>query len=255
MSKALSGFYGKVPTHGDFVTRRLPRSFLDPWDRWLQEGIATSRRQLGDAWLKAYLVSPLWRFCLSPGLCGPDVWAGILMPSVDRVGRYYPLNIATSLPEGTTPFGVPVLAQAWFDEAQATILSTLEDEGFDLEAFDERVGGLASRLPDPGAVSSPSEAPRDERAWRVPVISPTRIADVYPALLHDLTALRLGAYSLWWTEGSQYVVPSLLACAGLPPVEGYSALLDGRWQAGLWWDRSAAASAPGPVEGGNDPSS
>ena len=68
MTDALCGFFGKVPTHGDFISRRLPRSFLDPWDHWLQGAIATSRQQLGEGWLEVYLVSPLWRFCLSPGV-------------------------------------------------------------------------------------------------------------------------------------------------------------------------------------------
>ena len=48
---AVLGYYGKVPTNGDFVLRRLPRSFVDPWDAWLQRAMAISREQLaeGDA--------------------------------------------------------------------------------------------------------------------------------------------------------------------------------------------------------------
>ncbi len=147
MSEALCGFFGKVPTHRDFLSRRLPRSFLAPWDHWLQEAIATSRVQLGEAWLQAYLVNPLWRFCLSPGLCGPELWAGIVMPSVDRVGRYFPLSIVASLPRGAALFGIPVRAQAWFDEAEAVILSALEDDAFEVDQFDEGVRQLASRMP------------------------------------------------------------------------------------------------------------
>ena len=42
------GFYGKTPRHGDFIKRRLPRSFVDPWDDWLQ------RADLGQS-------RPAWR--------------------------------------------------------------------------------------------------------------------------------------------------------------------------------------------------
>jgi len=35
------GFFGKLPVFSDFVGRRLPRSFLDPWDSWLQQGIVS----------------------------------------------------------------------------------------------------------------------------------------------------------------------------------------------------------------------
>ena len=27
-----TGWYGKLPASGDFVTRRLPPSFIEPWD-------------------------------------------------------------------------------------------------------------------------------------------------------------------------------------------------------------------------------
>jgi type VI secretion system protein ImpM len=47
------GFYGKVTTHGDFVTRRLPRSFIDSWDEWLQLGLQHSKQRLGNAWLQS----------------------------------------------------------------------------------------------------------------------------------------------------------------------------------------------------------
>ena len=45
------GFFGKLPEFPDFVGRRLPRSFLDPWDNWLQQGILSSRERLGVSWL------------------------------------------------------------------------------------------------------------------------------------------------------------------------------------------------------------
>ena len=91
------GFYGKLPMVGDFVSRRLPNDFISSWDSWLQSAIAASREELGDDWLKNYLTSPIWRFLLSPGLCGNQAVAGIMMPSVDRVGRYYPLTVAVQI--------------------------------------------------------------------------------------------------------------------------------------------------------------
>ena len=85
-----AGCYGKLPSLGDFVSRRLPRSFVQPWDAWLQRALAASRARLGAGWLETYLASPFWRFALAPGLCGPEAWVGVLMPSTDRVGRTFP---------------------------------------------------------------------------------------------------------------------------------------------------------------------
>ena len=94
MNEVDIGIFGKIPAHGDFIERQLPRSFLTPWDEWLQRGIASSKELLGNQWLEIYLTSPIWHFCASPGVIDEKAWAGILMPSVDSVGRYFPLTVA-----------------------------------------------------------------------------------------------------------------------------------------------------------------
>lgn len=95
-----AGWHGKLPTVGDFATRRLPPEFVAEWDAWLSDGLAELQRS--PQWPDAYLTSPSWRFVLMPGVLpgalGCSAWAGVLMPSVDRVGRYYPLTLAHALP-------------------------------------------------------------------------------------------------------------------------------------------------------------
>src|ERR1051326_5604040 len=98
LQPAQTGFYGKLPSQGDFLTRRLPREFVAPWDAWLQQGIAASRALLESDWEESYRSAPVWRFLLAPGVCGDAAWAGLLQPSMDRVGRYFPLTIAAKLP-------------------------------------------------------------------------------------------------------------------------------------------------------------
>ena len=60
------GFYGKLPSHGDFLRRRVSDGFVGVWDAWLQESLATSRAVLADAWLDVYLTSPVWRAATRP---------------------------------------------------------------------------------------------------------------------------------------------------------------------------------------------
>ena len=100
----MTGFFGKIPGHGDFIDRGLSAGFKETWDNWLQHGLASSKAVIGENWLDTYLTSPVWRFVLCTGVCGSDPWAGIIIPSVDRVGRYFPLTIATSLPSDIVPF-------------------------------------------------------------------------------------------------------------------------------------------------------
>ena len=105
------GWHGKLPTLGDFASRRLDADFIDVWDGWLAAEIDGLKRRDEDGWLRAYLDSPSWRFLLMPGVLpgalGMRPWIGVLMPSVDRVGRYFPFTIAHKLeawPSGEDDF-------------------------------------------------------------------------------------------------------------------------------------------------------
>jgi type VI secretion system protein ImpM len=189
------GFFGKVPARGDFVCSRLPRSFLEPWDDWLQEAVSASRDQLGPGWLEAYLTSPIWRFVLSPRLCGDSAVAGVLMPSADRIGRYFPFTLAAMLPDGIDPMRLSVTAADWFVAANSTALMALEED-FDFDRFDARVQALGSpSAADTGTLNAEAPPGQFER------------------------------YSLWWTHDVGWTGQSPLLCRGLPDPGTFTALL------------------------------
>jgi type VI secretion system protein ImpM len=234
----LPGYFGKVPMRGDFVYRRLPRSFLDPWDTWLQEAIGTSRERMADGWLPAYLTAPVWRFVLSPGLCGPDLVAGLLMASMDSVGRHFPFTLAVTLPAGCAdPAGLA--AGGWFPAAEPVLLA-LRLESYDFAGFDAELAGLGRPACKAAAPVSRSEPcvnrPIPAIDWRLldglTVDELSTHPDLFCALLLDFW----DCYSLWWCIGSETITPSLLVCRGLPPVRGFAALLDGDWERWGWHD-------------------
>jgi len=149
----IPGWYGKMPSLGDFASRRLEADFIEPWDLWLGEGLQAQRSTFGEAWLDAYLDTPAWRFLLSPGALGgvsPELaFAGVLVPSVDRVGRHFPLTLVASLAR------LPDLA-AEFDALLAW-LHRLEDTAFDALQGDWTIDDLENALADlapPGADGS-----------------------------------------------------------------------------------------------------
>ena len=223
------GFFGKLPTLGDFVQRRLPRQFVEPWDRWLQEVLAESRAQLGDAWLDTYLVSPLWRFVLSPGIAGHNAWAGVMIPSVDRVGRYFPLTLARSVPAQTDCFRL-LCAHDWFGPLEDLALSTLEDD-FELPGFD---AGLLQLPPPPVALLAAADADGGRPdAWQLDAADAVLPLAASRLLRHALEDVFL-SYSLWWCPGAEHVHASLLACQGLPAPQAYVSMLAGDWTAGGW---------------------
>ena len=71
-----TGWYGKLPANGDFVARRLPPSFIEPWDAWLNAMLLGSRERLGAGWRGTFLSAPAWRFVLAPGVLCEHGWAG-----------------------------------------------------------------------------------------------------------------------------------------------------------------------------------
>jgi type VI secretion system protein ImpM len=230
------GYYGKVPTLGDFVGSRLPRSFVDSWDLWLQEAIAASRRQLGEDWLNFYLTSPLYHFALSPGICGDSGWMGVLMPSVDKIGRYYPMTMGLMLNEDINPF-IAMQKSEWFAKIEEIALSCLKDD-YNLEEFNRSIDQLNREI---GMIPTDSlclteRMSHDEftAAWRQPLDDTESMTSFLPVLLDNLIKDRCLAYSLWWTAGSDLISSSFLFSQGLPPIDSVAAMFDGKWQKWGW---------------------
>jgi type VI secretion system protein ImpM len=147
MNKASSiGFYGKLPCKGDFLQRRMPREFVEVWDAWIQSSLSESKRRLEDRWLDFYLTSPVWRFVLAAGLCGRDSYAGVLVPSVDRVGRYFPLAIVARWELPVAVLQTAFNQERWFDLAESLAREALDATRLDLEEFDRHVIQLANEI-------------------------------------------------------------------------------------------------------------
>lgn len=251
------GYFGKVPLTGDFIRHTLPESFLRPWDLWLQTAIERSRADLGDRWLRYYLTSPVWRFALSAGICGDRPVVGVMMPSVDQVGRYFPLCLAAVLQRDARVAVLAATAGDWFWKAECTVRASLED-GFELKVLESAVRDIG--LPTVGEVvpvrpdrAGPQRSDRtaDPRWDAVRVeLGGDDLHLVYPDLLDRLLTRSLDPYSLWWTLGSEDVEPVLVACRGLPPADQFAAFLDGAWQHWGWGDAGARPPSAGFVVGG-----
>jgi type VI secretion system protein ImpM len=207
-----AGFFGKMPGHGDFVERNLPRAFVDPWDAWLQADLLSGREQRQEDWLQDYLVAPVWRFAISAGCISDGAWLGVVMPSVDSVGRYFPMTFAAALPEDAC---VPA---SFFSSSQA--LLQMESLGHQVLDQPTSAGQLeesllscsisAQLLPESVVQSSTEESCRI--AYSPPNLLP-ETALVIQVLLYSHYK---DHYCLWHCQGSDRVAPGLLVTAGMP---------------------------------------
>jgi type VI secretion system protein ImpM len=201
------GFYGKVPDLGDFVSRGLPPAFIEILDAWSRLLLTSSRAALGDAWLPAWLAAPVWHFGFGRGFLGADQAWGVMIPSVDRVGRHFPFTIV-----GTAALdGRPL--REWALAAEALALAALDD-GFSPDALEKSLADLgppAPRAPGPGPASL--TLPQNPGDW-------PDLVEAAPGPAADET--------LWWCRGADLVAPKLFSCAGLPSGEAAAAMIGGK---------------------------
>lgn len=231
-SSTIPGWFGKIPFLGDFASRRLSQTFIAPWDHWLQHSIAASRAQLGEQWLDTYLHSPIWRFALWPGVLGAEGWAGVMMPSVDSVGRYFPLTIASEIaPEN---FIELFSAQSWFATLEHIALSTLDmnfsvdDLERDLATNSLSFASIADTKANATNTAANTLCAGLHQQTLQQLILPLRSAQELSALLNT-TALQLldaaaRGRSLWWTDAPENAA-TLNCFMGLPQESDFLLLL------------------------------
>lgn len=188
-----AGWYGKLPGLGDFVQRRLPPSFVTPWDDWLQQGLRALDAQPPTD--DAVQPAPVRRFWLAAGVLDACGWAGLLMPSRDRSGRAFPLTVAQPM----ATLAQSLAARQWTSSLVAAMRFT-HDRAHTLDDFED----CLHALPPPPA----RRAARSDEALA---------AALQPGA---------GARSVWWCHGAAKAA-DFLVFDGLPPPAALARLLGG----------------------------
>ena len=233
-----TGFYGKIPSQGDFVARRLAAEFVQYWDAWLQQWIGHSRATLDAEWQQLYQNAPVWRFLLAPGTCGDSAWAGLFQPSIDRVGRYFPLTVAASLPSDLDVLETMRAARAWYDAIEHEAAAAFEGQ----VQLDELDAGLAAKQFPAAAIIHEDAAedtlPLAERAVTALMISAGSDADfgTVRTTLHEEQVHVGHSHCVWFNASAQTQARVVLVTRSLPHAQLACAFLDGRWTVHGWDD-------------------
>lgn len=233
MSQLSIGLYGKLPGHGDFVTRNLPNNLVQHWDAWLQAFIGSSQERLGQDWLNVYLTSPIWRFGFSSGVLDEQQWIGLLMPSVDKVGRYFPFCVMVPVPSDLSLLDILCEQADWLNPLEDAALNAL-DEGLSVDELLQRIEAL--QLPtylrrqwcNQGYQAGPMQAPCND----------SQLGSALAGLLEGLLMTSYSSHSIWTTQGSDRIDACVAIAPGLPSTSAGTALLDGNWQHWQWMVRT-----------------
>jgi len=83
--------FGKIPAHGDFIARGLAPQMQEALDLWLSAELARARATFADFDTRYQTAGPWYFVDRDP----TGAWSGgALCPSVDKVGRRFPILVA-----------------------------------------------------------------------------------------------------------------------------------------------------------------
>lgn len=234
------GLFGKLPAHGDFVSRGLSPALCDGLDRMLQAALGSS---LAEGATRHSLEHSAigFSFHLRPGTVAETGFFGCVVPSCDRVGRFFPLCVGIETPGpgreaiGRHPLAWPSLPLA------VRVCQTLYGQ----QAAGSSADAILAALPDPAAWDSlqaqgmPFQAAGD---MTVPPVSPTTVQFAFQGPeqgMHE-TDLALCAQLPMLAEalGGFVTAPSgfdlFFATRSLLSWSPLAALFDQRWEHWGW---------------------
>lgn len=257
----MAGFFGKLPSKGDFVSRDLPRDFVDPIDAWFRAGMQSSKDALGDDWFDFYQIAPVWYFYLGGQVVEEDPWIGVWIPSADRVNRSFPFLMACRMKEGqVASLGDFYSYHDWLVQSSDLMINALnETQEFDelCQAFedlapfaskrDSKAASGLDQILDGVNLSSKLEVlirHFDDRLDRIErLLDGGETAEEEPSTQGYLDAdafeynlagssglgnMLIGAKQcVWQTEGSDDVEEQLVLTEGLPDTNNFASFLKG----------------------------
>lgn len=220
------GWYGKLMPLGDFASRRLDAASTGRCDAWLVAVMSGLQAELGGHWLQAYLSAPVLRLAWTPGAIDERWWFGVLMPSCDKVGRYFPLLVVQ--PRASPPADRIAIdhLELWFQHLARAALWTL-DEQASIQSFEQ---ALHDAPPWPTSGVPAALLPAGSGASHASYTLAGRAAPLsgwLHALALQTLQSQLAGTTLWWrcSEGA----PATLAVVrGLPDAAAFAALLTGQ---------------------------
>ncbi len=216
------GFYGKLPVYGDFIQKRLATDFINPWHEWLQSGMVACRERDPDGWRAFYLNCPAWSFVLSAGICGEQAVAGVTIPSVDRVGRYFNFTMASFLPAGISPALFAGTSGNWLESLEDIALSVLEQE-MDQDGIESLINSSSAELCMIPTLQTTYSVGAEHA--RVLSSESVGVTELLSEMLHESIGTEHERYGLWWHKGSSQVSAQLVRCAGMPAADIYLGLM------------------------------
>ena len=119
--------FGKLPAHGDFIRRGIGEVVAEELDDYLSASLSDAA--VLEDFDDLYASAPAWRFVAD---MGGQVMCGVIAPSVDKVGRQFPILAGVAVPRGEIGIAVDACEALLYDAFSQnmnadTLMAALED--------------------------------------------------------------------------------------------------------------------------------
>ncbi|SQJ16934.1 Uncharacterized protein conserved in bacteria [Serratia rubidaea] len=141
------GWYGKIPTAGDFLQRRLPDLVVSNWAQWFHNGLVNQKQNLPDNASNPFSNAPVWNFVIPATLGSQYIQMGCLLPARDRVGRHYPICAIRLFTPEEWHIQQLNMAAEWYRQLGHTLLNGVRNS-FSAEQIDQSLLNIPA-LPTP----------------------------------------------------------------------------------------------------------
>jgi type VI secretion system protein ImpM len=152
---SMIGWYGKTPSTGDFVSRRLARPTINEVDRWCEVGMLALRERAPDTWERSYASAPTWNALVPARVIAPHACLVAVAASSDRVGRRFPFCVVASPPPAAL---ASIASLGEYGEAMSTLVEQSTHAAIGIDEFDARLSALAARYFDGRAMASDDDS-------------------------------------------------------------------------------------------------
>ncbi|EXU74444.1 type VI secretion system-associated protein TagF [Erwinia mallotivora] len=138
------GWYGKLPSAGDFLKRRFPETLWQQWTQWFQVGLLNWQKneQEHPENEKQFSNAPVWNFVVPPMLGSQLVQMGCLLPARDNVGRQYPVCALLTFSPQHWSWSRLALAGEWYQQLGRSLLHAVRNN-YSAEQLDQMLLSIA----------------------------------------------------------------------------------------------------------------
>ena len=144
------------------------------------------------------------------------------------MGRYFPLTLVQPIHAANNSLSLLHKNESWFTQLEDIAFGALEQQ-LDADAMEQALQQLPACHP---GLHNPGQMFTGQAIAASGGEHESSITDAYSQLLASQLPAHPASHSVWWSNGSQHMAPSLLITPGLPDPQAYTGMLDGNF--GQW---------------------